>query len=101
MTLTKEAIINSIHNHLGLPKGEAVGLLETTLEIMKRTLESGEDVLVSGFGKFHVREKNERMGRNPKTGQDVSIEARRVLTFKCSPVLREKLKGNPDKNRKR
>ncbi len=68
-------------------------MIETLLEILKRTLESGEDVLVSGFGKFCVKEKRERRGRNPSTGEDMMMEPRRVVTFKCSGKLRDKIKG--------
>jgi integration host factor subunit alpha len=63
------------------------------LEIIKSTLESGEDVLISGFGKFEVKEKNARRGRNPQTGSDLMLGARRVVIFKCSGVLREKMNG--------
>jgi integration host factor subunit alpha len=68
-------------------------MIETLLEIMKRTLESGEDVLVSGFGKFCVKEKHERRGRNPATGEDMMLEPRRVVTFTCSRKLRGKING--------
>jgi len=91
MALTKEQIVNDIHNHLGLPKKEATELVESTLEIMKKTLENGEDVLISGFGKFCVKDKSERRGRNPYTGNDVILDARRVVTFRCSTVLRDKI----------
>lgn len=97
MTLTKESIVDTVQNHLDLTKIKSVELVETTLEIMKKTLESGEDVLISGFGKFCVKDKNERTGRNPKTGEDVPIRARRVVTFKASGVLREKINGNKGK----
>ncbi len=100
MTLTKEDIVNSVHNHLGQPKMKAIELVETTLEIMKNTLGAGEDVLISGFGKFCVREKNERIGRNPKTGEDVPIKARKVVTFRCSHVLREKVNRKSKKKGK-
>jgi integration host factor subunit alpha len=66
-------------------------MIETLLEIIKRTLESGEDVLVSGFGKFCVKEKRERKGRNPATGEDMMLEPRRVVTFRCSRQLRDKV----------
>jgi len=97
MTLTKEAIVNTLQNHLGLPKMKSMEMVETTLEIMKKTLESGEDVLISGFGKFCVKEKNERRGRNPQTGEDLPLRARRVITFKASGVLREQINSNPKK----
>jgi integration host factor subunit alpha len=91
MALTKEQIVNNIHNHLSLPKKEATELVESTLEIMKKTLADGEDVLISGFGKFCVKDKSERRGRNPYTGNDVILDARRVVTFRCSKVLRDKI----------
>jgi len=97
MTLTKEAIVNTLQNHLGLPKMKSMEMVETTLEIMKKTLESGEDVLISSFGKFCVKEKNERRGRNPQTGEDLPLRARRVITFKASGVLREQINSNPKK----
>jgi len=61
------------------------------LEIIKNTLENGQDVLISGFGKFCVKEKNSRRGRNPQTGKDLTLEARRVVTFKCSSALKDKI----------
>jgi integration host factor subunit alpha len=93
MSLTRDHLANSIRNQLDLPKIESLVLVEALLEIMKITLESGEDVLISGFGKFCVQEKNERRGRNPHTGNDLMLGARRVVVFKCSSVLREKLNG--------
>ena len=90
MTLTKDHIINSINNHLDLPKNESAALFQSLLETIKKTLESGEDVLISGFGKFLVKEKNERNGRNPATGNNLILDARRLVTFKCSGKLREK-----------
>jgi integration host factor subunit alpha len=68
-------------------------MIETLLEIIKRTLESREDVLVSRFGKFCVKEKHERRGRNPATGEDMTLEPRRVVTFRCSRLLRDKVNG--------
>lgn len=68
---------------------------------MKKSLESGEDILISGFGKFCVRDKVERMGRNPKTGEDVPIDARRVVTFRCSTALREKVNVKPKRKGKK
>ena len=91
MTLTKSHIADSIYNNCGLSKAKSTQALETTLEIIKSTLESGEDVLNSGFGKFEVRDKNERRGRNPATGNDLILDARRVVTFKCSEVLKGRL----------
>ena len=91
MTLTKDQLVQSIHEGLQLPKTKATELVELTLEIMKQTLGSGEDVLISGFGKFCVKNKNRRRGRNPATGEDMLLESRRVVTFKCSPVLRDRI----------
>jgi len=91
MTLTKDDITNSISNRLNLPKAKSVELVESLLEIMKKTLGDGEDVLISGFGKFCVKEKRELKGRNPVTGGDMWLGSRRVVSFKCSHVLREKL----------
>ena len=91
MALTKAQIINTIQNHLGLPRKKSSELVETLLEIIKRTLENGEDVLISGFGKFCVKEKRERKGRNPATGEDMMLAPRKVVTFKCSGKLRNKI----------
>jgi len=66
-------------------------MLETLLELIKSNLEKGEDVLISGFGKFCVKEKNERRGRNPATGNDMLLDSRRVVTFRCSHLLRDKI----------
>lgn len=93
MTLTKTGITEKIFNNTDLKQIEASRATESLLEIIKSTLESGEDVLISGFGKFCVNEKNERRGRNPQTGNAVTIGARRVVTFMCSGVLRKKMNG--------
>ena len=91
MALTKADIIEIVYKELGLPKSRCTELVETLLEIIKHSLENGQDVLISGFGKFCVREKNERRGRNPATGDDLMLDSRRVVTFKCSHLLREKI----------
>ena len=91
MALTKEQIVVSIQNHLGISRKRSSELVETLQEIIKKTLENGEDVLISGFGKFCVKEKKERKGRNPATGEDMMLDKRKVVTFKCSPVLRNKV----------
>jgi integration host factor subunit alpha len=91
MTLTKIQIIESIQNQTGFPKNKSSDIVESLLEIIKSTLTSGEDVLVSGFGKFSVREKNERKGRNPATGEAMMLEPRKVVTFKCSGKLRNNI----------
>ena len=93
MALTKHDIVEQIQAVLGFPKNESTNITETLLELIKASLEAGDDVLVSGFGKFCVKEKNERKGRNPATGEDVILPARQVVTFKCSGKLREKVNG--------
>jgi integration host factor subunit alpha len=87
MTLTKDHLVDSLYTSLDLPKGKSCSLVETVLEIMKNHLENKEDVLISGFGKFCVKDKNDRRGRNPATGEDLTLEARRVVVFKFSGVL--------------
>ncbi|MEA3416352.1 MAG: integration host factor subunit alpha [Thermodesulfobacteriota bacterium] len=93
MALTKNDIVEKVYG-LGFTKKEAVDIIESLLEIMKSTLEKGEDVLVSGFGKFCVNNKTQRRGRNPATGEDLILRARRVVTFKCSGKLRDKINGS-------
>ena len=91
MTLTKAKIVDAIHTELGFPKNRSAELIEILLEQIKNTLGKGEDVLISGFGKFCVKEKKERRGRNPATGNDMMLAQRRVVTFRCSHLLREKI----------
>jgi integration host factor subunit alpha len=91
MALTKHAIVEQLQDQLCFPKNQSVEITESLLELIKSSLEAGDDVLVSGFGKFCVKEKAERKGRNPATGEDAILPARRVITFKCSGKLREKL----------
>ena len=91
MTLTKSDLIDSIYNHCGFSRTKSVQLVESTLEIIKSSLESGESVMISGFGKFVVKDKKVRRGRNPQTGDDLMLGARRVVKFKCSGVLRDKI----------
>ncbi len=93
MTLTKEALIQKICCATELRKCDAAKTVESLLEIVKRALVSGEDVLISGFGKFCVKEKGKRRRRNPETGEDLMLAERRVVTFKCSTVLKGKLNG--------
>jgi integration host factor subunit alpha len=93
MTLTKANIVDAIHNELGFPKNRSAELIEILLEQIKNTLEKGEDVLISGFGKFCVKDKKERRGRNPATGDDMMLSQRQVVTFRCSHLLREKING--------
>jgi len=92
--LTKAIIVESVNNQLGLSKKECAEMVETFLGIIKSTLASGEDVLISGFGKFNVKDKKERKGRNPATDEDMILSARKVVTFKCSGKLRDKVNGN-------
>ena len=93
MGLTKDHIVNSIRSQLGLPKIKSVEIVESMLEIIKKRLENGEDVLISGFGKFCVKNKKQRRGRNPQTGEDLILGERRVVIFKCSTVLKKRIKG--------
>jgi integration host factor subunit alpha len=91
MALTKADIINAVQVEEGLTKQQGTEIVETLIEIIKSTLEGGEDVLISGFGKFCVREKSERKGRNPATGNDLMLSPRKVVTFKCSGKLRDRI----------
>lgn len=93
MALTKSDIVARVHE-LGFTKKKSVNIIESLLEIMKSTLENGDDILISGFGKFCVKEKNKRRGRNPATGSDLILRERKVVTFKCSGKLRHKINGN-------
>ena len=95
MALTKIQIVNSISDQIGFPKNHSSEIVETLLEIIKKALESGDDVMISNFGKFCVRDKKERKGRNPATGDDMILEPRRVVTFNCSGKLRDKINGQP------
>jgi integration host factor subunit alpha len=89
--MTKAEIVEQIYERVGFSKKEAAELVEKVFEIMKETLAEGEKVKISGFGNFVVREKNARKGRNPQTGQEILLDARRVLTFKPSLVLKNVL----------
>jgi integration host factor subunit alpha len=91
MSLTKERIVSDIFNQVGLGKSKARSVIENTFEIIKESLERGEDILISGFGKFAVKAKHERRGRNPQTSQDLRLRARKVVVFKPSGVLRKKI----------
>jgi integration host factor subunit alpha len=91
MALTKDKIINEVYTKLGFRKNDARHVVEQLLEIMKRTLQNGEDLLISGFGKFVVKEKKARRGRNPQTRRDLQLRARRVVVFKTSGILRKKI----------
>ena len=91
MALTKEKLINSIYDNVGLSKNLSRSVVEHLFDIMKRTIESGEDLLISGFGKFVVKQKGARRGRNPQTSEELQLRARRIVTFKASGALRHKI----------
>ena len=91
MTLTKADIAEAIWNKTDIPKWRSAELVDSIFEAIKETLESGEDVLISGFGKFSVKEKQERTGRNPQTGEPMMLAPRKVVTFYCSGRLRDKI----------
>lgn len=86
--MTKVEIAEKIHTTTGLSKKDSVAMLEAVFSIMKSTLESGEKIKVAGFGNFEVKQKKNRIGRNPQTGETITIGARSVLTFKPSAVLK-------------
>jgi len=88
---TKSDLIQAVAEANGFPLNRSVEIIEILLELIKAKLAAGEDVLISGFGKFSVRQKLQRRGRNPATGEDMMLDARRVVTFKCSGQLREKI----------
>ena len=93
MTLTKSDIVEDLNNKIGLNKREAKELVDSVFETIKQTLINGEEVKVSGFGNFQLKDKPSRPGRNPRTGEDVEITARRVVTFKSGQKLKEKVKS--------
>ncbi|MGA7878576.1 MAG: integration host factor subunit alpha, partial [Desulfoferrobacter sp.] len=88
-TLTKAQIVEKLFAKNMFTKGECAQIIDSLFELIKHPLESGDDVLISGFGKFCVRDKNQRRGRNPQTGDPMMLDPRKVVTFKCSGVLRE------------
>lgn len=91
MALTKEKITDTIYNQVGLSKSQSRRVVESLLDITKQTLGRGEDILISGFGKFVVKDKAARRGRNPQTKEDLQLKARRVVVFRTSGVLRRKI----------
>lgn len=93
MTLTKAGLIDSIYSQLDLPKTKSAQVINSLMEIIKKTLENGEDIRISGFGKLCVKDKGKRRGRNPQTGNDLMLGERRVVTFKCSERLRDRING--------
>jgi integration host factor subunit alpha len=88
MSLTKVDIIDSIYEKLGIPKNECIRIVESVFEIIKDDLDKGNDVMISGFGKWTVKAKKKRKGRNPQTGKELMIDARKVVTFRPSHVLK-------------
>lgn len=90
-TLTRADLAETINRKMGLSRAESLDLVEAVLEKMSKALEAGENVKISGFGTFVLRDKRERVGRNPKTGVEVPITPRRVLTFRASQLLKEKI----------
>ena len=91
MTLTKANLVETVQDVCEFTNKDSRKLVDKLLGIIKDTLVNGEDVLISGFGKFCVKEKGNRRGRNPQTGEDLTLESRRVVSFRCSPVLRGKV----------
>ena len=93
MTITKDSLVEMVQNEIGLNKREAKELIESFFEQIKKSLEEGNDIKLSGFGNFNLRDKAPRPGRNPKTGEEVTISSRRVVTFKSGLKLKSKLEG--------
>ncbi|MDO9528638.1 MAG: integration host factor subunit alpha [Syntrophales bacterium] len=93
MALTKAEVIKSIRNEFGFPLNRSTEIFECFLGTIKESLVNGGDVMISGFGKFCVNEKNARKGRNPQTGESIILEARKVVTFRCSSRLKDKING--------
>tara|TARA_B100000902_G_scaffold144151_1_gene141585 strand:- start:271 stop:567 length:297 start_codon:yes stop_codon:yes gene_type:complete len=93
MTITKDSLVEMVHNEVGLNKREAKELIECFFETIKKSLEDGNDIKLSGFGNFILRDKSPRPGRNPKTGEEVTISERRVVTFKSGLKLKSKLEA--------
>lgn len=93
VALTKEQIINQVYEQTQMPKSRSRDVVESVLEIIKASLADGEDILISGFGKFMVKHKRARRGRNPQTNADLQLRARKVVVFKTSGVLRANING--------
>ncbi len=93
MTLTKAQIIEALFAENIFTKTQSAQVIETLFELMKQSLQNGQDVLISGFGKFSVREKHGRPARNPQTGEPIPLPPRKVVTFRCSGVLRARMNG--------
>ncbi len=93
-TMTKADLVERVHDNIGFPKKEAAAIVDCVFEVIKGALEDGEKIKISGFGNFLVREKAPRKGRNPQTNEEITIEARKVITFKPSQVLKAALNEN-------
>ena len=91
MALTKSDLIDSVSSECGFTKKQSTDIIEAIVSTMKDTLASGDDILISGFGKLCVKDKAERKGRNPATCEDLMLPARKVVTFKCSGKLRDRI----------
>jgi integration host factor subunit alpha len=96
MTLTKVQIVEALFAKGDFTKTQSAQIIDTLFELIKQSLETGEDVLITGFGKFSVKEKHGRRGRNPQTGKAMTLPPRKVVTFKCSNVLRAAMNGDGD-----
>jgi integration host factor subunit alpha len=92
-TLTKAQITDAVSNQASLTKTDSAELVETLFELIKQTLENGDHVLITGFGKFSIKPKHERRGRNPATGEPMMLPPRKVATFKCGRVLKDRING--------
>jgi integration host factor subunit alpha len=90
-TLTRADLADGIHREIGLSRADSAGIVERILHHMCHSLSDGQNVKISGFGSFILRDKGERVGRNPKTGVEVPIAPRRVLTFRASQIMRERI----------
>jgi integration host factor subunit alpha len=99
MPVTKATLADSVFTNTDLQKNKSIVIIDSLMEIIKSTLESGEDLLITGFGKFTVKKKKTRTGRNPQTEKPLQLDARKVVLFRCSAVLREKI--NKKKKRKK
>jgi len=98
-TLTKAYIIDAVAEKSGFRRKKSIDTVEILLELIKQSLASGDDLLFSGFGKFYVKKKKKRRGRNPATGKEMMMRPRKVVTFQCSGILREKINTKYLRNR--
>lgn len=93
MTLTKYDLVKLIQKQNGYTKQQSIEMVDTVIQQIRSSLENGDDILISGFGKFQVKQKYARRGRNPATGEELTLEPRKVVTFRCSGILKDKLNG--------